>query len=94
VLWCDNPLSIYAKSEKTIVDGIVYFDRERDRQLAATLRAERNRLVQKMMGEKKAGAPVAPARASMEIMQTCSEHYHKHGLLVVDAIDYDNNQSN
>lgn len=94
VLWSDNPLSIYAKSEKTIVDGIVYFDRERDRQLAATLRAERNRLVQKMMGEKKAGAPVAPARASMEIMQTCSEHYHKHGLLVVDAIDYDNNQSN
>ncbi|MFT4022159.1 MAG: amidohydrolase family protein [Flavihumibacter sp.] len=94
VLWSDNPLSIYAKSEKTIVDGIVYFDRERDRQLAAALSAERNRLVQKMMGEKKAGMPVAPARASMEIMQTCSEHYHKHGLLVMDAIDYENNQSN
>ena len=26
VLWSDNPLSIYAKPEKTIVDGIVYFD--------------------------------------------------------------------
>lgn len=94
VLWSDNPLSIYAKSEKTIVDGIVYFDRARDRRMAAELGAERNRLVQKMLGEKKAGLPVAPARASMEIMQTCEEHYHKHGLLVTDAIDYENNQSN
>ncbi|GAC1585579.1 MAG: hypothetical protein NVS3B19_03290 [Ginsengibacter sp.] len=25
VLWTDNPLSIYAKPEKTIVDGVVYF---------------------------------------------------------------------
>ena len=30
VLWSDNPLSIYAKSLYTIVDGTVYFDREKD----------------------------------------------------------------
>ena len=30
VLWSDDPLSIYAKANKTIVDGIVYFDRDRD----------------------------------------------------------------
>ena len=25
----DNPLSIYAKAEKTLIDGVVYFDIER-----------------------------------------------------------------
>ena len=30
VIWSDNPLSIYAKAEKTIVDGIIYFDRDKD----------------------------------------------------------------
>ncbi len=34
VIWSDNPLSIYAKAEKTIVDGIVYF-RSRARSGAA-----------------------------------------------------------
>ena len=33
VLWSDHPLSIYAQALKTIVDGVVYFDRDRDRQL-------------------------------------------------------------
>jgi imidazolonepropionase-like amidohydrolase len=85
VLWSDNPLSIYAKAEKTIIDGIVYFDRERDAVLRATISAERSRLLQKMIGEKKAGMPVSPAQASMEIMQTCSDHSHSHGLLVIDG---------
>ena len=33
VLWSDNPLSIYAKSLYTIVDGTVYFDRQKDEQM-------------------------------------------------------------
>lgn len=87
VLWSDHPLSIYAKAEKTIVDGIVYFDRERDLELRSKIAAEKNRLVQKMLQEKKNGAPVQPARASMEIMHSCSEHAHQHGLLVIDTDD-------
>lgn len=85
VLWSDNPLSIYARAEKTIVDGIIYFDRERDARIRTSITAERSRLVQKMMGEKKSGAPLQPAEASMEIMHTCSDHSHSHGLLVVDG---------
>ncbi len=85
VLWSDNPLSIYAKAEKTIVDGIVYFDRERDQRLRDGIRAEKNRLLQKMLGDKKAGLPTAPAQPSMEIMHSCREHAHSHGLLVIDA---------
>jgi imidazolonepropionase-like amidohydrolase len=53
VLWSENPLSIYAKAEKTFVDGVLYFDREKDKQLQQELEAERNRLIQKMMQEKK-----------------------------------------
>ncbi len=84
VLWSDNPVSIYAKSLYTIVDGVVYFDREKDVQMRQQQAVERNRLVQKMLAEKKGGGATGPASASMEIMHSCSDHNHKHGLLVVD----------
>ncbi len=84
VLWSDNPLSIYAKSLYTIVDGTVFFDREKDAQLQAKVDEERNRLVLKMNGEKRGGAAVIPAQPSYIIMHTCSEHGHSHGLLVLD----------
>lgn len=85
VLWSDNPLSIYAKSLYTIVDGTVYFDREKDKQMEQQVAAERMRIVRKMNSDKKAGLPTQPAQPSYQIMQSCSEHYHNHGLLVIDA---------
>ena len=84
VVWSDHPLSIYAKSEKTIVDGIVYFDRDKDVQLRKELTAERNRLVQKMMGEKRAGSPMAPATPSYVTLLNCGDHDHSHGLLTIE----------
>ena len=33
VLWSDHPLSIYARAEKTIVDGTVYFDMDKDQEM-------------------------------------------------------------
>ena len=56
VLWTDHPLSIYANVEKTIVDGVVYFDVEKDALARAAVRTERARLIQKMKGAKKGGA--------------------------------------
>jgi imidazolonepropionase-like amidohydrolase len=85
VLWSDNPLSIYAKSLYTIVDGIVYFDRAKDEQMQKEVDSERLRLVRKMNGEKRSGAPTIPAQPSYQIMHTCSDHGHSHGLLVIDA---------
>jgi imidazolonepropionase-like amidohydrolase len=90
VLWSDNPLSIYAKSLYTIVDGTIYFDRAKDEQMQKQVDAERSRLVKKMIGEKRSGAPVQPAQPSYQIMQTCSEHMHSHGLLTIDADQVDN----
>lgn len=58
VLWTDHPMSVYARAEKTIVDGIVYFDIADDQQRRLALQKERARLVQKMIGAKKAGGPM------------------------------------
>ncbi|MBN8676425.1 MAG: amidohydrolase family protein [Chitinophagales bacterium] len=90
VLWSDNPLSIYAKPLYTIVDGIIYFDRQKDEQMQKLVDAERLRLIRKMNGEKRSGAPVIPAQPSYQIMHTCMDHGHSHGLLVVDADDITN----
>ena len=91
VLWSDNPLSIYAKSLYTIVDGTVYFDRDRDMQLRKTIAMERNRLTQKMLGEKRTGggAGMAPATPSFQIENTCNDHSKRSGLLVLDGDEID-----
>ncbi len=58
VIWTDHPLSIYAKAEKTFVDGICYFDSERDAALRTDINNERARIIQKMLNAKGAGEPV------------------------------------
>ena len=91
VLWSDNPLSIYAKSLYTIVDGTIYFDRDKDKQKEQQIAAERMRIVRKMNSEKSAGRPVQPVQPSYQLMQSCGEHFHNHGLLVIDANQLQNN---
>lgn len=67
VLWSDNPLSIYAKALKTIVDGTIYYDVDRDLELRAYIQKERQRIITKMINEKKAGGAVVPARRPFPI---------------------------
>lgn len=57
VLWSDNPLSIYAKAEKTIVDGLIFYDSERDKRMRKEIQMERARIITKMINEKNGGAP-------------------------------------
>jgi imidazolonepropionase-like amidohydrolase len=92
VVWSDHPLSIYAKSLYTIVDGIIYFDREKDEQLRKAVASERNRIIRKMVAEKRSGSPVQPAQPTYQVMHTCSDHYHDHGLLVIDGDEEGKNQ--
>ncbi len=56
VLWSDNPLSINAKAEKTIIDGIIYYDNEEDAKLREEIKKERARIIAKMIKEKQNGA--------------------------------------
>jgi imidazolonepropionase-like amidohydrolase len=58
VLWSDNPTSIYAKPEKTIVDGKVLYDINEDVKLRAEMAKEKARIIQKMIAEKNGGAPM------------------------------------
>lgn len=90
VVWSDNPLSIYAKPEKTIVDGTIYFDLDRDMQLRKQISAERNRLVQKLLGEKRGGASMSAPTPSFQVLMSCGDHEHRDGLITIDAEDLTN----
>ena len=55
VLWSENPLSIYAKAEKTIIEGVVYFDIEKDAEKQLAITKERSLLIGQMLQEKNKG---------------------------------------
>lgn len=55
VLWSDHPLSVYAKAEKTLIEGAVYFDLEKDKMLRESVQQERNQLIDMMLNEKEKG---------------------------------------
>ena len=55
VLWSDHPLSVYAKAEKTLIEGRVYFDLEKDKAQREAIKKERNQLIGMMLNVKKNG---------------------------------------
>ncbi|MBS9461484.1 amidohydrolase family protein [Flagellimonas sp. 389] len=55
VLWSDHPLSVYAKAEKTMIEGVIYFDLEKDKMLREAAKKERNMLINMMLNEKESG---------------------------------------
>lgn len=55
VIWTANPLSIYARAEKTFVDGIAYWDIDKDAQIIKAQQVEKARLIQKMLESKSKG---------------------------------------
>ncbi len=73
VLWTDHPLSVYAKPEKTIIDGKIYFDLEKDAANNKELLADRARLIQKMKNAKKAGMPVQRAESRIQVDFHCDD---------------------
>lgn len=56
VLWNGSPLSTFTRAEKTFVDGKLFFDRQENEKMAEEIKRERNRLIQKMIREKKGGS--------------------------------------
>ena len=81
MIWSDHPLSIYAKAEKTIVDGIIYFDREKDSAQQKWIAQEKNRLVNKSIGAKRSGAKTDAASPSFNEEEHCEQdHPHASNL--------------
>src|SRR5690606_7538714 len=79
VLWNNHPLSIYAKPEKTFVDGIAYYDLEKDEQMRVDMEKERMRLVQKMLNAKSGGARTQTPTVRRTEVQHCEEHELEEG---------------
>ena len=87
VLWDQNPLSVYAKALYTIVDGTIYFDREKDLEQRKNIGAERNRLVQKMLADAKGGAPVVPVKPTAQVILHCEDNEQHTGILEIDSYE-------
>lgn len=73
VVWSDNPLSIYAVAEKTLVDGRIYYDRAQQDTLLAADAVERDRIVRKLMAEKANGAITVPASTKPNRSYECED---------------------
>ena len=77
VLWSDHPLSIYAKAEKTIIDGTVYFDIERDAQLREAMKKEKNELTTMMLQAKHKGLKTKPIEKKEKELLHCDSVEHQ-----------------
>ena len=71
VLWSDHPLSIYAKAEKTLIEGVTYFDIARDSKLRQTIQEERNELIIMMLNEKNKGQKTQPIKKKDKQLLHC-----------------------
>lgn len=71
VIWSANPLSIYAKAEKTFVDGIPYWDMEKDAELRSAQQLEKARIIQKMIESKSKGARTQRAVPEVPRLYNC-----------------------
>ncbi|WGH76252.1 amidohydrolase family protein [Tenacibaculum tangerinum] len=74
VVWSGNPLSIYSKAEKTIIDGAIYFDIEKDLEKRTAIKAERAKLINMMLQEKiKGGKTQAPKKKTQKLFHCDTE---------------------
>ena len=73
VIWTDNPLSIYARAEKTFIEGVKYFDLDETRLLGKEIETERQRIIQKMILAKQAGAPAMPPSPKVQHLWHCDD---------------------
>jgi imidazolonepropionase-like amidohydrolase len=55
VLWNTNPLSIYANVEKTLIEGVVYYDSQKDEKQRIAIATERNEIIEQLLVEKNKG---------------------------------------
>lgn len=51
VVWSDHPLSIKARAEQTIIEGTLYFDKDRDAQLRKKVQEEKSKLTSMLLSD-------------------------------------------
>lgn len=72
VLWTDHPMSVYAKAEKTLIEGTVYFDLAKDKTQRDRITKERNQLINMMLKEKEGGAKTRGPRQNKKPKFHCN----------------------
>ena len=70
VLWTANPLSIEAKVQSTMIEGVFYFDQTQDLLLQAQNQAEKMRIIGKMLAKEVQTEPKAP------FIKRKKKHFH------------------
>ncbi|HKK41065.1 MAG TPA: amidohydrolase family protein, partial [Bacteroidales bacterium] len=74
VLWSGNPLSVYSRVLKTMVDGTFYFAEQEDASMKAEIAKERNRIISEILNEsssqKSAGSFSRSGRPSEETVSS------------------------
>ncbi len=68
VVWTDNPMSIYAKADKTFVDGKLLFDRDKQAEIESLIVENRNRIINKM---NKTDGPKMPSMSKPKKQMHC-----------------------
>ena len=71
VIWSDHPLSIKARAEKTIIEGKVFFDIEKDAALRQEIDKEKAALTAMMLLEKNKGLKTQPAKKKEKQRMHC-----------------------
>ena len=104
VVWNNHPLSTAAIVERTYIDGIAYYDREKDLQRIADIQKEkggRSTTEAAPVGTNGAQAPARPAPAGGEVRRQgqrqrtgLGDHQraHRHGLGAGDSQGHDRHQ--
>jgi adenine deaminase len=70
VLWSDNPLSVNAVVQMTLVDGVVLYDASKETERNARNQAEKARIISKMLDANKRGESAKP------FIKKRRRHYH------------------
>ena len=71
VLWTDHPMSINTKAEKTMIEGKVYFDLERDAKMRTRIQEEKTQLINLMLAEKSKGNPTQKPKKKENRINHC-----------------------
>jgi imidazolonepropionase-like amidohydrolase len=70
VLWTSHPLSIQAQTRITMIDGIIYFDREREAAMEIKNQQEKARIISKMLDSNSKG------EATQSFQKPKNKHFH------------------
>ncbi len=73
VLWNENPLSIYARPDFTMIEGAIYFDKVKNESMQTEIQKERERIIQKMLSDKTKGKPTQKPKMVQPKMWHCED---------------------